>query len=207
MKRLLLLSLIVCSVMQVQAQDLKNIQLPAPNTKRGLPVMTALEKRQSTREFAARNLELQDLSDLIWAAVGVNRQNQGKRTAPTALNRQEIDLYVIMPDGAYLYEAKKHVLIPVAQGDFRSVVAGGQDFVKAASVSLVLVADIDKFNGEITMPAVDAGIASQNISLCCAGIGLVTVPRATMDHAQLKKVLKLRDGQRPLMNHPVGYAK
>lgn len=175
--------------------------------KRGLPVMAALEERHSTREYAEKKLKLQDLSDLLWAAVGINRPESGKRTAPSAMNRQEIEVFVCLPEGVYCYDAKKHVLQPVAKGDYRPAVAGGQDFVKRAPVCLVIVADVSLFKGEILMPAVDAGIVSQNISLFCAATGLVTVPRASMDHEQLKKVLKLREGQRPLMNHPVGYGK
>ena len=147
------------------------------------------------------------MSDLLWAAVGINRPESGKRTAPTAMNRQEIDVYVCLPEGAYLYDAAAHELKPVAKGDFRPAVAGGQDFVKMAPVCLVIVADVNKFKGEVLMPAVDAGIVSQNISLFCAATDLVTVPRASMDQVQLKSVLKLREGQQPLMNHPVGYAK
>jgi len=112
-----------------------------------------------------------------------------------------------MEEGAYLYDAKSHALKPVAKGDYRGVVAAGQDWVKTAPVVLVIVADVSKYNGEILMPAADAGIVSQNISLFCAGTGLATVPRATMDQAQLRKVLKLKEGQRPILNHPVGYAK
>ena len=207
MKRILLLSVIACLYTSLQAQDLKPLKLNKPDMKRGVSLMTALAQRQSTREFADRKLEMQDLSDLLWAAAGINRPESGKRTSPTAMNKQEIDVYVCMPEGAYLYDAASHVLTPVAKGDFRPAVAGGQAFVKGAPVCLVIVADLDKFKGEVLMPAMDAGIVSQNISLFCSAAGLVTVPRASMDQAQLKKVLKLKDGQRPLMNHPVGYAK
>ncbi len=207
MKKMLLLSLMLGVVAGLRAQELKPVKLNKPDTKRGVAVMTALEKRQSIREYANRKLELQDLSDLLWAAVGINRPESGKRTAPTAMNRQEIDVYVCLPEGAYLYDVAAHELKPVAKGDFRPAVAGGQDFVKMAPVCLVIVADVNKFKGEVLMPAVDAGIVSQNISLFCAATDLVTVPRASMDQEQLKSVLKLREGQQPLMNHPVGYAK
>lgn len=207
MKSILLFSLFICIAIGMQAQDLKTVKLNAPNLKRGLPVMTALQKRQSTREYSDRKLDMQDSSDLLWAAAGINRSESGKKTAPTALNRQEIDVYVCLSEGVYLYDARKHELLPIAKGDFRPAVAGGQSFVKNAPVCLVIVADLSKFDGEILMPAVDAGIVSQNISIFCSGSGLVTVPRATMDQVQLKNVLKLKDSERPLMNHPVGYAK
>ena len=187
MKKFLLFSLLVGLFGGSQAQDLKPIKLNQPNVKRGLPVMTALQKRQSTREYADKKLELQDLSDLLWAAAGINRPESGKRTSPTAMNKQEIDVYVCLQEGP--------------------AVGGGQGFVATAPVCLVMVADLSKFGGEVLMPALDAGIVSQNISLFCSGTGLVTVPRASMDQAKLKSGLKLKDTQRPLINHPVGYAK
>lgn len=207
MKKMLVFLVIACLSIGLQAQELKTIKLNKPNTQRGIPVLTALEQRHSEREFADKKLEMQDLSDLLWAAVGINRPESGKRTAPTAMNKQEIDVYVCLAEGAYLYDAKQHVLLPVVKGDFRSAVGGGQAFVNTAPACLVIVADLNKFNGEVLMPAVDAGIVSQNISLFCSGVGLVTVPRASMDQAKLKTVLKLKEGQRPLMNHPVGYKK
>lgn len=207
MKKILVFLGIICMFNGMQAQELQILKLNKPDIKRGLPVMTALEARHSTREFADRKLELQDLSDLLWAAVGINRQESGKRTAPTAMNKQEISIYVCLPEGAYLYDAGRHSLLPVAEGDFRTAVAGGQSFVNNAPACLVIVADLDKFGGDVFMPAMDAGIVSQNISLFCSGCGLVTVPRASMDQEQLKSSLKLIASQRPLMNHPVGYAK
>ena len=196
MKKFLLFSLLVGLFGGSQAQDLKPIKLNQPNVKRGLPVMTALQKRQSTREYADKKLELQDLSDLLWAAAGINRPESGKRTSPTAMNKQEIDVYVCLQGGAYLYHPKANSLEPVTKEDLRP-----------APVCLVMVADLSKFGGEVLMPALDAGIVSQNISLFCSGTGLVTVPRASMDQAKLKSGLKLKDTQRPLINHPVGYAK
>ncbi|MDE5611804.1 MAG: SagB/ThcOx family dehydrogenase [Odoribacter sp.] len=207
MKKTLLISILACFIGSAQAQELKSISLNKPNLQRGASLMKALEQRQSTREYAERKLEMQDLSDLLWAAVGINRPESGRRTAPTALNKQEIDVYVCLPEGAYLYNAQKHELTPVAKGDFRPAVADKQAFAKTAPVCLVIVANLEKFNGEILMPAVDAGIVSQNISLFCSGNGLVTVPRASMDQARLKEALKLKESQRPLLNHPVGYAK
>ena len=207
MKKFLLFSLLVGLFGGSQAQDLKPIKLNQPNVKRGLPVMTALQKRQSTREYADKKLELQDLSDLLCAAAGINRPESGKRTSPTAMNKQEIDVYVCLQEGAYLYHPKANSLEPVTKEDLRPAVGGGQGFVATAPVCLVMVADLSKFGGEVLMPALDAGIVSQNISLFCSGTGLVTVPRASMDQAKLKSGLKLKDTQRPLINHPVGYAK
>lgn len=195
-------------VATMQAQDLKTIRLNTPDKTRGNSVMQALSDRHSDREYAAKDLSLQDLSDLLWAANGINRPD-GKRTAPSALNKQDIDIYVIMKAGAYRYDAQTNSLQPVAKGDHRSAVAGGQEFVKSAPVSLVLVSDLSRF-GNMTdhtklMAAVDAGIVCQNINVFCASVGLATVPRATMDQAALKRILKLTDNQLPIMNNPVGY--
>lgn len=190
----------------------KVIKLPKPNLTRTGTVMKALSERHSTREFATKALSLSDLSDLLWAANGINRSGEGKRTAPSALNKQDVDVYVIMPEGSYLYDAKGHQLNLVAEGDHRGAVAGAQAFVKSAPVSLVLISDISRFGDAKNarnqlMGAMDAGIVSQNISIFCSNAKLATVPRASMDAAQLKSVLKLKDSQIPMMNHPVGYFK
>ncbi len=211
MKRVQLLLVYVVLSVAVFAAD-KVIKLPQPNLNRAGSVMKALSERHSTREFAQKALSLADLSDLLWAANGINRKDSGKRTAPSALNKQDVDVYVVLPEGSYLYDAKSHVLNLVAEGDHRDAVAGGQAFVKSAPVSLVLISDLSRFGdakNERTrlMGAVDAGIVSQNISIFCSAAKLATVPRASMDSEQLKKVLKLKDTQIPMMNHPVGYFK
>lgn len=205
--------LLVCLVFSAAALAAdKVIKLPKPNLKRAGTVMKALSERHSTREYASKALTMADLSDLLWAANGINRNDSGKRTAPSALNKQDVDVYVVMPEGSYLYDAKNHQLNLVAEGDHRGAVAGGQAFVKSAPLSLVLISDISRF-GDVKnvrnqlMGAMDAGIVSQNISLFCSSASLATVPRASMDFDQLKKVLKLKDSQMPMMNHPVGYFK
>lgn len=210
MKKLVFLLVSVLFVTNLQAQDLKEIKLNAPDKTRGSSVMKALSDRHSDRIYSDKDLSLQDLSDLLWAANGINRSD-GKRTAPSALNKQDVDIYVFTKDGAYLYTPKANALKLVAKGDYRGAVAGGQDFVKTAPVSLVLVTDLSRF-GNISdqtklMGAVDVGIVCQNINLFCAAIGLSTVPRATMDQAALKSILHLSDSQLPIMNNPVGYPK
>lgn len=205
--------LLVCLMLSAAtfAAD-KVVKLPKPNLNRTGAVMKALSERQSTREYASKALSLADLSDLLWAANGINRSDSGKRTAPSAMNKQDVDVYVVLPEGTYLYDAKNHQLNLVAEGDHRGAVAGGQAFVKTAPVSLVLVSDISRFGDAKSarnqlMGAMDAGIVSQNISLFCSSANLATVPRASMDFDQLKKVLKLKETQMPMMNHPVGYFK
>lgn len=204
---LLALSLIALGA---AAQAVGDIDLAKPDLQRGSSIMQSLADRHSSRECDGRQLSAADLSDLLWAANGISRPD-GRRTAPSALNRQDIDVYVVMEQGAYLYDAKAGKLRLVAEGDHRSLVAAGQNFVESFPVSLVLVSDLSRF-GKLDdrtrlMAAVDAGTVSQNISLFCSGCGLVTVPRATMNSARLAEVLKLKAEQLPLMNHPVGYAK
>lgn len=205
--------LLVCLVLSAAAFAAdKVIKLPQPNLKRTGTVMKALSERHSTREFASKALSMADLSDLLWAANGINRKDSGKRTAPSAMNKQDVDVYVVLPEGSYLYDAKTHQLNLIAEGDYRAAVAGGQAFVKSAPVSLVLVSDLSRLGDAKNartqlMGAMDAGIVSQNISIFCSAANLATVPRASMDNDQLKKVLKLKDTQIPMMNHPVGYFK
>ena len=195
----------------VYAQDLQDIKLNTPGKTRGSATMKALSDRMSIREYDSKALSLQDLSDLLWAANGVNRPD-GRRTAPTAANKLEIDVYAIMAEGAYFYDAQAHVLKPVAKGDYRGLVAGTQDFVKTAPVSLVIVMNLEKMGDPTVeqtklMCAVDAGIVCQNINIFCAAVGLANVPRATMDKNELQKVLKLSATQIPIMNNPLGYKK
>lgn len=209
MKKLGMMCVACIMATTLWAQSLEEITLNAPEKTRGSTFMKTLSDRRSERGFSTKELNLQDLSDLLWAANGVNRSD-GKRTAPSAMNRQEIDIYVFLRQGAYLYDAARHTLKPVAPGDHRSAIAGSQDFVRAAPVSLLLVIDLEKLGdakAEQTrlMGAVDAGIVSQNINLFCAAVGLATVPRASMAHAELTKILNLRDTQIPIMNNPVGY--
>ena len=209
MKNLIISLLAICSMGYMQAQDLKPIQLNAPTPKGGLTVMEAFAQRQSTRSFTEKELSTQELSDLLWAANGINRPDKGMRTAPSALNYQDIDIYVCKKEGAYLYNAKTNKLEPIIAEDLRGWVAGQQAFVKSAPVVLVLVSDLSKMRGGNTesnrmIGAMDAGIVSENISIACAGLGFVTVPRASMDKEELSRTLQLKDSQILLLNHPVG---
>jgi len=210
MIRTIFSSVLLFCAFSIQAQDLKVIKLNAPDKTRGSAIMKTFNDRQSVREYSAESLRPQDLSDLLWAANGINRPD-GKRTAPSCRNFQEVEVYVILPEGAYLYDAKEHALNPLTAGDYRGAVASGQDFAKTAPLSIVLVADMTKFGNmsesSKLMAAIDIGIVCQNINMACAGLGLVTVPRGTMDMATLKDVLKLTDNHLALMNNPVGYPK
>lgn len=211
MKIFVLTCLAACALSgQVVAQELTSISLRAPRTSGGTTILEALSQRQSTRAYAPQMLTDQELSDLLWAANGINRPESKKRTAPSALNYQDVDVYVCLEKGAYWYDAKANKLEPIINEDLRKLVANGQDFAASAPVVLVLTSDLSKMKGGDTetnrlLGAMDAGIVSQNISLACAGLGLATVPRGTMDKASLAKKLRLKDSQVLLLNHPVGH--
>jgi nitroreductase len=195
----------------VAAQELAPIQLPAPQTEGGKPLMQALKLRATSRAFAPDPLPPQTLSNLLWAAWGVNRADSGKRTAPSARNWQESDVYVVMATGAYLYDAVNNVLKPVASGDLRAL-TGTQDFVKDAPVTLVLVADTARMKGaQADMHQAyawgDAAFISQNVYLFCASEGLATGVRAMVDRPPLAKTLKLAPSQIIAFAQGVGYPK
>ena len=207
MKKLFTLILILASV-TIQAQ---NITLPTPAKKGGCSTIDSLWKRHSVRSFQQKNLPMQTLSNLLWATTGLNRKD-GKRTNPTAMNKQEISLYAFMKKGVYLYDHKNHTLILKKEGDHRNLVANGQNFVNDAPISLVVVGDLSLFpnssNSDVmTTVGIDAGIACENINIFCASAGLATVPRITMDKAGIKKLLNLSDKQIPFINNPVGFEK
>ncbi len=210
MKRLIVFLVTTIIAGTVQSQNPKDIKLNAPDLDRGVTVMKAFEKRASASSFSDKELSLQDLSDLLWAADGINRPENGKRTAPSAMNAQDVDVFVFMKNGVYLYEAKTHSLIFKTEGDHRPLVAGSQANFAKAPVMLLLVSDISRFRGDdivrkMSWAAMDAGIVSQNISLFCAGTGLMTRPRAFMETERIKQLLKMSDTQYPLLNNPVGY--
>jgi SagB-type dehydrogenase family enzyme len=202
--------LIICFSGSILAQELKPITLNPPDLKRGLPVMEAFSLRASETDFSDKKLSLQDLSDLLFAANGINRKDVSKRTAPSAMNAQDVDIYVFFQEGVYLYDAATSVLNPVVMGDQRLIVAGRQDAVAKAPVMLLMVSDISRFkfpdeSVKLDAAGKDAGIVSQNINIFCAGMGLITRTRGTMDLEKLKSTLKLKDSQRPMLNNPVGY--
>ena len=193
----------------VTAQELAPVQLPAPQTEGGKPLMQALKLRATARAFAPDPLPEQTLSNLLWAAWGINRPQEGKRTAPSARNWQEIDVLVVNAKGAYAYDAKGHALVPLAAGDFRPL-TGTQDFVKDAPVTLVLVADTARMQAGADpkpMAYADAAFVSQNVSLFCASEGLATGVRASVDREALAKALKLRETQLVVFAQSVGFPK
>jgi SagB-type dehydrogenase family enzyme len=192
-------------------QELKPLILPAPQTDGGKPLMQALKDRHSTREFSSEKLSPQVLANLLWAAFGINRPDTGKRTAPSAMNWQEIDVYVATAEGLYVYDAKGNKLNPILAGDVRGA-AGVQPFVKDAPVNLVYVADFAKTGKSSAedrnfYSAADVGFIAQNVYLFCASEGLAVVVRGGVDRAALTKLMKLRPDQKILLAQTVGYPK
>ncbi|MDD3643024.1 MAG: SagB/ThcOx family dehydrogenase [Candidatus Krumholzibacteria bacterium] len=191
------------------AQEPMRIVLPAPDMEGGLPLMKALALRSSSRSFAPEELPAQILSDLLWAAAGINRPESGKRTSPTARNMQQIDVYVGMAGGLYLYDPKEHALLPVMAGDIRAA-TGRQDFTAVAPVNLVYVADYARMGdgAEETKrfyAATDTGFIGQNVYLYCASAGLATVVRGAVDREALAKAMGLRPDQHVVLAQTVGY--
>lgn len=188
---------------------LADISLPAPRMEGGKPLLSALKERQSSRAFAAKPLPLQLVSDLLWAAFGINRPDSGMRTAPSTRNWQEIDVYVVMPEGAYRYDAKANTLRAVLKGDFRGL-TGLQPFVAAAPINLLYVLDPGKMKGvsgeDVALySGADAAYISQNVYLFCASEGLATVVRGLVDRQALAKALKLPESLRVVFAQTVGY--
>ncbi len=208
--RSLLLLLLLCPMLTL-GQELKPLILPAPQTDGGKPLMQALKDRHSTREFSSEKLPPQVLSNLLWAAFGINRPDTGKRTAPSAMNWQEIDVYVATAEGLYVYDAKGNKLDPILAEDVRGA-AGVQPFVKDAPVNLVYVADFAKTGKSSAedrnfYTAADVGFIAQNVYLFCASEGLAVVVRGSVDRAALAKLMKLRPDQKILLAQTVGYPK
>jgi SagB-type dehydrogenase family enzyme len=191
--------------------ELKQIQLPKPQTDGGRPLMQVLKDRKSSREFSAEKLPPQVLSNMLWAALGINRPDSGKRTAPSASNHQEIDIYIATADGLYLYDAKANSLMPILAQDIRAA-TGTQDFVKDVPINLIYVADFSRMryatvDDKVFYSAADTGFISQNVYLYCASEGLATVVRGLIDKPALTKLMKLRPDQRVILAQSVGYLK
>jgi len=184
------------------------VLLPAPKTEAGMPLMQALKVRSSSREFSEKELSLQTLSDLLWAGFGINRAD-GKRTAPSARNNQEIDIYVAKADGLFRYNAKGNALDLIVPEDIREI-TGLQPYVKSAPVNLVFVADLAKAGGRKDLAdvyAMDAGFIAENVYLFCASEGLATVARGSFDTKKLSKAMKLKSDQKIILTQTVGYPK
>lgn len=192
-----------------RAQETGAIKLPSPEVDGGKPLMQALQARHSTREFGSKPLSPQVLSNLLWAASGVNRPDTGQRTAPSAHDWREIDVYVTTEEGAYRYDSPTHTLQRVVAGDIRHL-TGVQDFVAAVPVNLVYVADFERMSeagaeDKAFYSATDAGFIAQNVYLYCASAGLAAVVRGLVDREALGAALGLGRHQRIILAQSVGY--
>ena len=186
------------------------VKLPTAKQEGGMPLMEALHKRHSERTFSNKAISDATLSQVLWAACGINRKDEKRITAPSAMNKQDIVVYVCRKEGAWKYNAQQHSLEPVCKEDLRKYVAGRQEAVAEAPIMLVLCSDHTKF-GEVgssqhdIMGALDCGYVSQNIALACTSLGMNTVPRMTMDQDAVRKALNLPSTTQLLINHPIGY--
>ncbi len=262
-KLFLVVAFLLSTFTSVHAQELQKIKLSSPDMDRGASIMKALSLRQTARDtskWSDKELSLKDLSDLLWAANGINRPDSQKRTAASAMNAQDVDIYVFTKAGVYLYDAAEHALNPVAAGDHRSDIgmkmgggpgpsgpppgapagaagpgqAGGQATGPQQGqgapagemgagrggamtsfdypLELLLVSENARFRIGTTEKkfewgCIDTGLVAQNIMLFCSGNGLLTHPKAAIDEAKMKTLLKLTDTQHVLLVLPVGYAK
>ena len=199
MKTLLLAALLICFVSTAFAADIK---LPDPQRSGGKPLFEAVNERQSYKDPSDKDIDLQSLSDLLWVAFGFNRED--RRVVPSALNQQELSVYVILKDGAYLYDAKENKLIMKAEGDHRTD-AGTQDYVYVAPINFIYVTDKSKETG--TGAYISCGCAVQNVYLACASKGLGCAVRTSIKKEELHKTLKLDDQQEAIAGQTIGHKK
>jgi SagB-type dehydrogenase family enzyme len=194
------------------APDNLGSALPKPQLDKGKPIMQALKERKSSRVYDSKPLPQQELSNLLWAAFGINRPESGGRTAPSALDMQEIDVYVALADGLYFYEPKNHSLKKIHGKDIREL-TGKQPFVKDAPLNVILVADysrtkkVEKETDKKLYAAADAGFISQNMYLYCASEGLSTIVRGYIDKPTLAAAMQLKPEQEVIFAQTVGYPK
>jgi SagB-type dehydrogenase family enzyme len=191
------------------ASELQIVRLPPPQTEGGKPLMQALNERHSTREFSPEVLPPQVLSNLLWAAAGVNRPASGQRTVPSARDWREIDVYVATADGMYRYDAKANALQLIVARDLRAL-TGVQDFVAMAPVNLIYVANLNRMEGSAAeqkefYAATDTGFIAQNVYLFCASANLATVVRGSVERVALAKAMGLAPHQRIVLAQTVGY--
>ena len=214
-KILLIIAVISCFISTSIAAEFAAIKLPPPDMKGGKPLMQCLKDRKTDRSFGTKKLPVEVLSNLLWAAAGISRPDSGKRTAPSAKNWQEVDVYVAMAEGLYLYNAKNHSLDPVLKADLRGetthFLQPSRSSIEAAPLQLIYVADYSKMTiatsdeNKLLYSGADSAFISQNVYLYCASEGLATGVRALLDKAGLAKNMKLRSKQKVVFVQAVGY--
>ena len=214
-KAFLTVVIVLCFVSSAIAAELSPIKLLPPDMKSGKSLMQSLQERKTSRSFSTKKLPLEVLSNLLWAACGINRPDSGKRTSPSARNWQEIDVYVAMEEGLYLYNAKAHVLEPVLKNDLRKnttvFLQPSSSSVANAPLQLIYVADYAKISfgtndeDKKVYSSADTGFIAQNVYLYCASAGLATGVRGMVDRDALSKNMNLRDKQKIILVQAVGY--
>lgn len=214
-KTLFVTAVLFCFVSVSLAADLTPVKLPAPDTRGGKPLMQCLNDRKSDRSIGTKKLPVQILSNLLWAACGINRPQSGNRTAPSAHNWQEIDVYVALEEGIYLYNPKTHTLEPVVKSDLRKHTARlpqpSRSSIVGAPLQLIYVTDYEKMRPGLDdedrkfYSATDTAFIGQNVYLYCASEGLSSIIRSFFDANSLKKEMKLRDTQKIILVQAVGY--
>jgi SagB-type dehydrogenase family enzyme len=214
-KKLAILLVIICvffwGVSSGRTQQLKPIPLIKPQMDSGRLLMNVLKERKTSRDFSDKKLPIRVLSNLLWSACGINRPGSGKRTAPTTMNWQEIDVYVATVQGLYVYDAQQHRLDPLLAQDIRAL-TGTQTFVSDAPVNLIYVADLTRMGSTSQeskdfYAAVDTGFIAQNVNLYCASEGLATTVIGIINRDKLSHAMKLRPEQKIILTQAVGYPR
>ena len=206
--KMLLLSIVLTATVLLSGQNKETIHLPQPQKSGGMPLMEALQNRRSQRSFSEKELPLQTLSNLLWAAYGINRKGD-KRTVPSAMGWNEFDIYIVQPDGWYLYNPTEHLLVKKGNTDLRTL-ACTQKYGQAAPLNLVYVADYSRMENagpeeKQLYAAMDVGFISQNVYLFCASQGLATVVRASVNKENLREKMNLLPEQHIVLGQTVGY--
>ena len=208
MKQLVLFLVVILIQVQVSAQESMVIKLPEPMLEKGKTLMQALKERQSIRSYSDREIQLQEMANLLWAANGINRKESGRRTAPTAQNRQEIEVYLCNKDGLFRYDAQEHALVTIHNRDIRPL-TGTQAYVATAPANIIIVADLDKMGSDrqsnLQTANIDAGFVSQNIYLYCASENMATVVRGSVDRDRLAAEMGLGPNFYIVVAQTVGY--
>jgi nitroreductase len=203
-------AILIAASSSLGAQERALKELPPPRVEGGKPLVEALRLRRSIREYSERSLPAQALSDLLWAAYGINRPS-GDRTAPYWRHIMVIDVYAAMADGVWLYDPDRHALLPHLKADIRPA-TGLQAFVATAPLNLVYVAHGDRMKDisheeQRLYASVDTGFIGQNVYLFCASEGLATVFRGAVDYQGLARAMQLDEAQFVTFAQTVGYPK
>lgn len=193
-----------------------DMTLPPLNTNDKLSVMDALSQRKSSRNFVDKNLSPAQLSKILWAASGINRED-GKRTVPAALGVYSVEVYAVTKEGIYLYDVENHNLKLIAEGDFRSMTTTGQSFVSKAALNLVYVETPDVWlsakrknpsrEAQISFANITVGAMIQSVALAAETEGLGNCVRGSINRDEFKKVAKLSDEKNILLAQSVGFIK